>query len=111
MYPLCFNALRVLHWVLMGALRRRVRRRPSNRHGHAVSEAAVAGTRAQTSRSRHERPRKVPVGPPTPRWTLRPCLVDNLKVNIEPLGSENSVPPYKLIHYTYRVCAMSHEMV
>ena len=63
MYRLCFNASRILHRVLMGSRRRRVSVTPSSRHGHAVAEAAVAGTRAQTSGSRHERARKVPTGP------------------------------------------------
>ena len=63
MYLLCFNALRVLHRTKTGACARQrvtrfapdqdgrlrtrlVRRRPSSRHGHALPEAAVGGTRA-----------------------------------------------------------------
>ena len=43
------NALRVLHRVWMGARTRRVCEHPSSRHGRAVSEAAVEGTRAWTA--------------------------------------------------------------
>ena len=46
MYLLCWNASRVLHRVLTGSRRRRVCVTPSGRHGCAVAEAAVEGTRA-----------------------------------------------------------------
>ena len=50
MYLLCWNASRVLHrtwsWMAMGTSRRRVCWFPSSRHGCAVTEAAVEGTRA-----------------------------------------------------------------
>ena len=46
MYLLCSNALRDSHRVLTGTWRRRVTMCPSSRHGRAVSEAAVEGTRA-----------------------------------------------------------------
>ena len=46
MYLLCWNASRVLHRVLTGSRRRRVCVTPSGRHGCAVTEAAVEGTRA-----------------------------------------------------------------
>ena len=45
-YRLCFNALRVLHRTWTGSWRRRATMTPSSRHGHAMPEAAVEGTRA-----------------------------------------------------------------
>ena len=46
MYLLCFNASRVLHRTKTGRRRRSVSVYPSSRHGHALPEAAVEGTRA-----------------------------------------------------------------
>ena len=50
MYLLCLNALRVLPRTLTGPLRRRVAKDPSSRHGCAVPEAAVEGTRGLDGR-------------------------------------------------------------
>ena len=57
MYLLCSNGLRDLLRTWMGARRRCATVRPSSRHGRAVSEAAMAGIRALTSRGRPERPK------------------------------------------------------
>ena len=46
MYLLCWNASRFLHRVLTTTRRRRVTVSWSSRHGGAMSEAAVEGTRA-----------------------------------------------------------------
>ena len=60
MYRLCSNASRVSHRTWMGARTRRVCEHPSSRHGGAVSEAAVEGTRAWTALGHREVPKKVP---------------------------------------------------
>ena len=65
MYRLCSNASRVLHRIWMGARTRRVCEHPSSRHGRAVSEAAVEGTRAWTALGHREVPKGVPTGPPS----------------------------------------------
>ena len=57
------NALRVSHRTWTGPRTRRVCEGPSGRHGRAVSEAAVAGTRAWTAVGHREVPKKVPTGP------------------------------------------------
>ena len=49
MYRLCSNASHVLHRVFVGAEPQRVGRRPRSRHGRAMAEAAVEGTRAWTA--------------------------------------------------------------
>ena len=49
----------------MGARTRRVCEHPSSRHGGAVSEAAVEGTRAWTALGHREVPKKVPTAPLT----------------------------------------------
>ena len=63
MYRLCSNASRVSHRTWMGARTRRVCEHPSSRHGGAVSEAAVEGTRAWTALGHREVPKKVPTAP------------------------------------------------
>ena len=50
------NALRVSHRTWMGACRRCVCMRPSGRHGRALAEAAVTGTRVQSAPRRREAP-------------------------------------------------------
>ena len=67
MYRLCSNASRVSHRTWMGARTRRVCEHPSSRHGGAVSEAAVEGTRAWTALGHREVPKKVPTAPLTTR--------------------------------------------
>jgi len=57
------NALRVSHRTWTGPRTRRVCWGRSRRHGRAVSEAAVPGTRAWTAVGHREVPQKVPVGP------------------------------------------------
>ena len=59
------NALRISHRTKTGSWRRPVCRTPSDRHGRAVSEAAVDGTRAQSRRDASGERRKVSVGPLT----------------------------------------------
>ena len=54
MYLMCSNASRVLHRVLMGPCRRRVRRFPSSRLGRAVTQAAAKGTRGLDGRGHRE---------------------------------------------------------
>ena len=56
-------ALRVSHRTWTGTRRRRTTVSPSSRHGRAVSQAAVAGTRAWTAVGHREVPKKVPTGP------------------------------------------------
>ena len=63
MYRLCSNASRVSHRTWMGARTRRVCEHMSSRHGGAVSEAAVEGTRAWTALGHREVPKKVPTAP------------------------------------------------
>ena len=57
MYRLCSNASRVLHRVFVGRFCTRYRIYPSDRHGCAVSEAAVDGTRGWTAFGHLERPK------------------------------------------------------
>lgn len=56
MYLLCFNALRDSIRVWMGRCAHCVRTYPSSRHGHALPEAAVEGTRAWTALGHRETP-------------------------------------------------------
>ena len=72
MYRLCSNASRVSHRTWMGARTRRVCEHPSSRHGGAVSEAAVEGTRAWTALGHREVPKKVPTAPLNTIHTSRP---------------------------------------
>ena len=65
MYLLSENALRVLHRVLTGPWRRRVRRDPSSQHGRAVTESTVEGTRAWTALGHREVQKEVSVTPLT----------------------------------------------
>ena len=63
MYLLCLNALRVLPRTLTGPLRRRVTKDPSSRHGCAVPEAAVEGTRGLDGRGHLAVPKCVSTAP------------------------------------------------
>ena len=63
MYLLCLNALRVLPRTLTGPLRRRVAKDPSSRHGCAVPEAAVEGTRGLDGRGHLAVPKCVSTAP------------------------------------------------
>ena len=56
MYPLSSNASRDSIRVLTDARRRRVCQHPSGRHGCALAEAAVVGTRVQSAPGRREAP-------------------------------------------------------
>ena len=56
MYLLCFNALCVLHRTLSGRFSTLYRIYPCDRHGRAVTEAAVGGTRAWTALGHREGP-------------------------------------------------------
>ena len=58
MYLLCQNASRDSHRVLTGPWRRRVRRDPSSRHGRALAEAAMDGTRVQSAPRHRKGPEK-----------------------------------------------------
>ena len=66
MYLLCLNALRVLPRTLTGPLRRRVTKDPSSRHGCAVPEAAVEGTRGLDGRGHLAVPKCVSTAPLSP---------------------------------------------
>ena len=65
MYRLCSNASRVLHRVFVGRFCTRYRIYPSDRHGCAVSEAAVDGTRGWTAFGHLERPKVRLISPLT----------------------------------------------
>ena len=56
MYRFCSNASRVSHRIFTHTRTRRVCEYGSNRHGRAVAEAAVEGTRAWTALGRREVP-------------------------------------------------------
>ena len=56
MYPLSSNASCVSHRFFSATGRRRAAMSPSRRHGCAVAEAAVAGTRVQSAPRRREAP-------------------------------------------------------
>ena len=56
MYLLCCNASCVSHRTWTATWRRRATMSPSGRHGHALAEAAVAGTRAWTALGHREAP-------------------------------------------------------
>ena len=92
------NALRVSHRVLMGPWRRRATRVPSRRHGRAVLEVAVEGTRAQAVSGHREVPKKVPTRPPKPNilCTLAVALCRSLY--------HASLYYYKLAHIPSLTC-------
>ena len=57
MYRLCSNASCVTHRVLTGRCAQCVRTYPSSRHGRALAEAAVDGTRVQSALGHREGPK------------------------------------------------------
>ena len=57
MYPLSSNASRDSIRVLTGIEPRSVAQYPSGRHGFALAEAAVGGTRVQSAAGRREAPK------------------------------------------------------
>jgi hypothetical protein len=94
MYRLCSNASRVSHRTWMGARTRRVCEHPSSRHGGAVSEAAVEGTRAWTALGHREVPKKVPTAPLSvlPRYILTSAKAPGRQDFLTPSQAPTSDP-------------------